>query len=96
MKVDANIDVPDDSDDTPEQAIAIRDHDGNVFLIAVKNLPFHRVAAERQEGIENVLAGASAEGFEMMGTVTLPRSSRRAAYAVPTVDIVVNIPSPTS
>jgi hypothetical protein len=97
MELDANIvSGPDDRDETPEEAIAIRDGAGNVFLIAVKNLPLHRVAAEKKEGIETILSDASNEGFEMVGKVTLPRATRRAAYEIPTVNVVVNIPSPTS
>jgi hypothetical protein len=97
MELEANIvSGQDDRDETPEEAIAIRDQAGNVFLIAVKNLPLHRVAVDKKEGIESVLADASAEGFEMVGKVTLSRATRRAAYEIPTVNLVVNIPSPTS
>lgn len=94
MEFDASLDQAED--ERPEEAIAIRDAEGNVFLIAVKNLPLHQIAEDKREGIESALSGASAEGFEMLGKVTLTRAARRASYAVPTVNHVVNIASPTS
>lgn len=79
------------------KVIALRDKNGNLFVIPASKLEDARILTSSQADLEDAINNAMTyDDFEFVGTVDISTSLRRRAYARPNVSVVLGNDLPTS